>query len=331
MSTNTETSFPVVNQPLTAEQWSSVTYGFGNGSYDEGTGDYQVGTDNASNSVWVEPPSGTGFAHATVAGFYHRLYKRINFPCPPVTAKTTYYLTLCYDPARQSSMPLKLELVTQLDFSGGKQHLVLCEWDREPNQLVSQMPIRLKKPRVAPHLDVQDVGNLPPAESQIFATLVYVNSERSFYRCSILNGQKAWARVAGSRQSGIQMMPGWAYSESSPNTSGIITTPITDGFKCDFSGTFGRAAYTYVVGESWHNMGTFIPEPLRTKRYKETIFPVLYNTKANGVKQLLCRIQFSSGGIDIRSVSGQVTIEQHGELHIPAISWISDKSNVLDW
>jgi hypothetical protein len=326
-----EESFPVVNKPLTADQWSSVTLGFGNGSYDEGTGDYRVNVDNASNSISVEPPSPTGFAHATVAGFYHRIHSRVVFPCPAVTQKTTYYLSICYDPAREESMPLKLELNTTLDFSGGRKHLVICEFDREPNQLVSQMTRRWRKPRIAPTLDVHEVTNLPPAASQMFATLVYVNSERSFYRVSLVGERKTWARVAGSRQAGIQMMPGWAYSQASPNRSGIITTPITDGFKCDFSGTFARNAFSYTVGEDWHRMGAFIPENLRTKDYREIIFPALYNTRLNGAKQLICRIQFSTGNIDIRSVAGTTEIEQGGDFHIPTITWVADKSNIIDW
>ena len=326
-----EDSFPVVNKPLTADQWSSVTLGFGNGSYDEGTGDYRVNVDNASSSIIVEPPTPTGFAHATVAGFYHRLHSRVVFPCPAVTTKTTYYLSLCYDPAREESMPLKLELNTTLDFSGGKKHLVFCEFDREPNQLVSQMTRRWKKPRIAPTLDVHEVSNLPPAESQMFATLVYVNNERSFYRVSLVSGRKTWARVAGSRQAALNLPPGWAYSPSSPTTAGIITTPISDGFKCDLSGSFVRKAYTYDIREDWHNMGVFIPEALRTSDYRELIFPALYTAPNNGVKQVYCRIQLNNGKIDIRSVSGTTVIEADGELHIAAASWVANKSNVIDW
>ena len=75
-----EESFPVVNKPLTGEQWSSVTTAFGNGTIDEGTGDYRVTLDNASNTVSVEPPAQTGFAHATVGGYYHRIYGKVSPP-----------------------------------------------------------------------------------------------------------------------------------------------------------------------------------------------------------------------------------------------------------
>ena len=127
---------------------------------------------------------------------YHRIHSRVVFPCPAVTKKTTYYLSICYDPAREESMPLKLELNTTLDFSGGRKHLVICEFDREPNQLVSQMTRRWRKPRIAPTLDVHEVTNLPPAASQMFATLVYVTTPSAAFIESA-----SWASERHGRES----------------------------------------------------------------------------------------------------------------------------------
>lgn len=330
----TETSFPVVNKPLTGEQWSSVTTAFGNGTIDEGTGDYRVTLDNASNTVSVEPPSQTGFAHATVGGYYHRIYGRVSLPCPPVTTTTTYVLAVVLDPLRQSTEPLKLELFkAPIDYSGGKKYLVFAEITRRPNELLSQATVKMKKPSVAPTLTAADVQALPEPKTQPFGTMAYINSERSFYRRSAVNGSgEVWARVIGSRQIPTNFMPGWIPSPSTPNNVGIVTTPISDGFFCQYSGILSRNAFDYQVGREWSVLGVLIPENLRTKKYTETIFPALWNTKASGVFPVICRINFMEGYISIRANSDiTVPIERHGELHIPAVSWVSDKSNIIEW
>lgn len=330
----TETSFPVVNKPLTGEQWSSVTTAFGNGTIDEGTGDYRVTLDNASNTVSVEPPSQTGFAHATVGGYYHRIYGRVSLPCPPVTTTTTYVLAVVLDPLRQATEPLKLELFkAPIDYSGGKKYLVFAEITRRPNELLSQATVKMKKPSVAPTLTAADVQALPEPKTQPFGTMAYINSERSFYRRSAVNGSgEVWARVIGSRQTPVLGMPGWALSPISPNNAGVVTTPITEGFYCQFSGILRRDAYDYTVGWEWSKLGVLIPESLRTKNYRETILPVLWNTKAAGIFPLICRIQFMTGEVHVRANnSTPIPFERGGELHIPAVSWVADKSNIIDW
>ena len=329
-----EESFPVVNKPLTGEQWSSVTTAFGNGTIDEGTGDYRVTLDNASNTVSVDPPSPTTFAHATVGGYYHRVYGRVTLPCPPVTTTTTYILAIVLDPLRQATEPVKLELFkAPITYSGGRKYVVLAEITRRPNELLSQATVKMKKPSIAPTITVQDVAGLPDAKTQPFGTMAYVNSERSLYRRSAVGGSgEVWARVIGSRQTPAQGMPGWSLQSSSPNNVGVVTTPITEGFFCQFSGVLGRVAFGYTVGMEWSNLGVIIPEPLRTKTYRETIFPAIWNTRASGIFPVLCRIQFMSGNIDVRANNDvRIPFERGGELHIPAVSWVADKSNIIDW
>lgn len=329
-----EESFPVVNKPLTGEQWSSVTTAFGNGTIDEGTGDYRVTLDNASNTVSVDPPSPTTFAHATVGGYYHRVYDRVTLPCPPVTTTTTYILAIVLDPLRQATEPVKLELFkAPIVYSGGRKYVVLAEITRRPNELLSQATVKMKKPSIAPTITVQDVAGLPDAKTQPFGTMAYVNSERSLYRRSAVGGSgEVWARIIGSRQTPAQGMPGWSLQSSSPNNVGVVTTPITEGFFCQFSGVLGRVAFGYTVGMEWSNLGVIIPEPLRTKTYRETIFPAIWNTRASGIFPVLCRIQFMSGNIDVRANNDvRIPFERGGELHIPAVSWVADKSNIIDW
>lgn len=329
-----EESFPVVNKPLTGEQWSSVTTAFGNGTIDEGTGDYRVTLDNASNTVNVDPPSPTGFAHATVGGYYHRIYGRVSLPCPAVAEVTTYILALVLDPLRQDTEPLKLELFkAPINYSNGRKFLIFAEITRRPNELLSQATVRMKKPHIAPTLTAQEVAALPEPRTQPFGTMAYVNGERSLYRRSSVDGSgEVWARVMGSRQTQMQGMPGWLLATSSPNNAGIVTTPIPEGFYCQFSGVLRREAFDYGVGWEWSNLGVFIPDPLRTKNYRETIFPAIWNTRASGIFPVLCRIQFMTGRIDVRANNNtRVPIETGGELHIPAVSWVADKSNIIDW
>ena len=332
--TAAEESFPVVNKPLTGEQWSSVTTAFGNGTIDEGTGDYRITLDNASNTVVVDPPFQGGFAHATVGGYYHRVYRRVSLPCPPVTTTTTYVLAIVLDPLRQATEPVKLELFkAPIIYSGGRKFVVLAEITRRPNELLSQATLRMKKPSVAPTITVQSVEGLPEAKSQPFGTMAYVNSDRSLYRRSAVGGSgDVWARVLGSKQTPISGMPGWALSPNSPNNAGIVTTPISEGFLCQFSGVFRRAAFDYTVTWEWSKLGAFIPDALRTKTFHETIFPAFWNTKAAGIFPLVCRIQFMTGEIHVRANnSTPIPFELGGELHIPAVSWVADKSNIIDW
>lgn len=332
--TKVEESFPVVNKPLTGEQWSSVTTAFGNGTIDEGTGDYRMTLDNASNTVSVEPPAQTGFAHATVGGYYHRIYGKVSLPCPPVTTTTTYILALVLDPLRQNTEPLKLELFkAPINYSNGKKYLVFAEITRRPNELLSQATVKMKKPHIAPTLTAQEVSALPEPRTQPFGTMAYINSERSLYRRSAIGGSsEVWARVMGARQTPVLGMPGWSLAPISPNNAGIIATPITEGFYCQFSGILRREAFDYTVGWEMSNLGVLIPEPLRTRNYRETIFPAFWNTKASGVFPLICRIQFMTGEIHVRANnSTPIPFERGGELHIPAVSWVADKSNIIDW
>lgn len=332
--TNVEESFPVVNKPLTGEQWSSVTTAFGNGTIDEGVGDYRVSLDNASNMVHIDPPAQGGFAHATVGGYYHRVYKRVSLLCPPVTTTTTYVLAIVLDPIRQATEPVKLELVkAPISYSGGRKFVVLAEITRRPNELLSQATVKMKKPSIAPTITVQGVEGLPEAKSQPFGTMAYVNNERSLYRRSAVGGSgEVWARVLGSKQTPISGMPGWILSATSPNNAGIVTTPISEGFLCQFSGVLGRVAFDYTVGWEWSNLGVFIPDALRTKTYRETIFPAFWNTKASGIFPVVCRIQFMTGEIHVRANNNTpIPFERGGELHIPAVSWVADKSNIIDW
>ena len=328
MANEAQVSFPKVNAPLTAEEWASVTLGIGNGTLDEGTGNYRVTFDDALDQCIISPPAGSGYAHAIVAGFYHHLYRAVRVSLPPVTKKTTYIVTLTFDPAKAESTPVSIGAYTNsLDNTGGKKHVVLVEVDREPSQVLSQAKKRFYSQRIAPMIDMQDAVSLPPANQQVFGTMAYVNKERSLYRASLVNGEDGakWAHVLGTTSVAPLTMPGWEKSDRSPNQYGFWATPVPEGFKIECSLVFKRSAFDYTVGGDWNVLGYFIPERLRTVQYSELMMPVVYDT-GRGIHHMTGRVSFYDGTLSLISRdASRVNINQGGYLHIPSISWVANK------
>ena len=323
-----QVSFPKVNAPLTAEEWASVTLGIGNGTLDEGTGNYRVTFDDALDQCIVSPPAGSGYAHAIVAGFYHHLYQPVRLALPPVTQATTYIVALTFDQTKAETAPVELTVHKgRVDNTGGKRSVVLVEVDRKPSQVLSQATKRYYAQRIAPMIDMQDSETLPPAKEQVFGTMAYVNRDRALYRASLVGGQEGaqWAHVLGTTTIAPLDMGGWERSTQSPNKDGFWSTPVPNGFKIECSLTFRRAAFDYRVGGDWSVMGTFIPERLRTVQYSEHMFPVVYDT-GRGIIHLTGRISFFDGTISlINQGGGAVTINQGGSLHVPYVSWVANK------
>lgn len=169
-----EESFPIVDQPMSADQWQSVTSGIGDGVLDEGGSPYSLTNfSNADNTVEVTVSTTKGFSHAILKGFYHKIDANTVLTIPAVTAATTYYIALQYSPVRASSggLPVKLDAYTSLDRSQGKEYLVLHEIDREPNQLLTDATRRWVRARVSPTIVVSRGRELPnPANTMRWAT-----------------------------------------------------------------------------------------------------------------------------------------------------------------
>lgn len=175
-------SFPIVEQPMDADQWQSVTLGIGDGILDEGGFPYRL--KNLSNST------GTGvlqaakrqgnktYSAAILNGFYHRLEDDLELEFPPVTSATTYYVVLEYDPLR-TDMPVEAKVVTELDDSQGKNYLTLYEVRREPDQLLTDATVRMVRPRVAPVQVYTREADMPPAHKTLWGTLAIVHNGRN--------------------------------------------------------------------------------------------------------------------------------------------------------
>ena len=167
-----EYSFPVVNEPMSAEQWSSVTLGLGNGVLDPGDGPYGlVNLDNATNTGTIT--TGTnGFAHSILAGFYHKIDADVVVDLPAVSTPTTYSIALQYDPARViGDLPVRLGVFTdELDRTQNKKYMVLYEIDRKPDQLLTATTRRAVRPRIAPTIIYGYTRNLPDPNDVMWGT-----------------------------------------------------------------------------------------------------------------------------------------------------------------
>ena len=176
-----EQSYPIVEQPMSADQWRSVTLGIGNGILDQGGFPYRLkNLDNATNTgvlqaAQVERKPGS---QAIVEGFYHRLDEDITLSFPAVTKRTTYYVTLQYDPLR-TDMPVQAKVVTSLDYSQGKNYLHLYNVTREPNQLLTDAAVRMIRPRVAPVQVYTREADMPLAHKTLWGTLAIVHNGRN--------------------------------------------------------------------------------------------------------------------------------------------------------
>lgn len=173
----TEYSFPVVDEPLGASQWGSVTRGIGDGILDEGDSPYQItNKSNTNNTVDITVGSG-GFAHAIVGGFYHKIDADMTLSIPAVAETTKYTIALQYDPLREE-LPVKLDVFTgTLDTTQGKKYLVLYEMTRQPNQLLSDVPALSVRPRVSPTVIYGSTARMPAANTVMWGTLALVHND----------------------------------------------------------------------------------------------------------------------------------------------------------
>lgn len=191
-----EESFPVIEQPMTADQWASVTRGIGDGVIDEGGGPYRLsGLSNSSNTATIGVDSAQGFAHAILRGFYHKITDPVTIELPAVTTATTYYVVLQYQPTR-SDMPVKLQVVTSLDYSQDQVYLILHTVRREPNQLLTDATVASPQPRVAPTVLVYESAELPDVRKVLYGTVAIVHSEADIKVARAVGGQAiAWRSI----------------------------------------------------------------------------------------------------------------------------------------
>lgn len=185
-----EYSYPVVNEPMSDEQWQYVTLANGNGILDTGGFPYNLvlngdeSNTNSTNSMRLTVDEHTGTAQAIVRGFYHRLTQDKTLSFPGVTSTTTYYVVLRYDPIGHTEPggPIKVDVVTSLDTTQGKHYVVLWTVTRRANQLLTDASIQRYRPRAAGSMYVWDESHKPDPGSVLWGSLCVVGSTGAIYR-----------------------------------------------------------------------------------------------------------------------------------------------------
>lgn len=323
--TESQETFPVVNKPLSASQWESVTSGLGNGVIDAGDGGYRLSFDNATDTVTVAPPLvWPRYAHAAVAGYYHRLYEAVKLSVPPVTIFTVYSVVLCYDPTRADTKPVELKVVKgALDQSNGKKYLVLATIEREPNRILTDSRIIKQAPRITPAAEVETWEALPIPENFLLGTLMHVQSTASVYRNSKVNGRLQWVRISGTTAQNTLSMPGWRLRSNIPG--GMLITPTPDGWKCEFHGQFIRDAFDYTVGDQWSDVGEFIPPRFRRDEFSDIQVAGTYFDPNTGAVPVTYTVNFQTGVLSVRMPRGQsLFIRKEGALNL-SVTWVSKR------
>lgn len=235
-----EESFPVVEQPMSADQWRSVTSGIGDGVLDEGGSPYTlVNISNASNTAEVSVSSSKGYAHAILKGFYHKIDANLTLDIPAVTTATTYYIALQYDPVRATSgdLPVKLDAYTSLDRSQGKEYLVLYEIDRAPDQLLTDAPRRWVRARVSPSIVVSRGRELPNSANTMRWATAFIHGGGTGVTDIRVNSESGWRSL---------LNPAWEelpdVSSATSGTSGYRLAIQRTGTQRKMRGRFRRAS-----------------------------------------------------------------------------------------
>lgn len=251
-----ETSFPVLEQPLSDIQWKSVARGFGTGVLDEGGNPYNLtNLNNASNTAVIAVDTKTGYNHAVVSGFYHKMDSPLTITIPAVNRATTYHVVLRYDPM-DKAMPVRLAVVTSLDRSAGKEYLVLWTVARSANQLLSDATIKKQRPIIAPTIVVDNQQSLPDAATQLWGTRAYAQQTSEEFRATY-DGR--WERISPYRAD-FNQPPGWQINST---TYGIQVTPTTRGLHCHATLTPIRRSAGYTIGNTFSPLGVVIPAGYR--------------------------------------------------------------------
>lgn len=268
----TEQSFPVIEQPMTDDQWKSVTLGIGDGILDEGGNPYRVERSNTGDKVTVQTDSFKGFNHAILRGFYHKMDAPIDLSVPAVSKDTTYWIALRYDPTN-STEPVKLGVWTSLDKSNGKYYLIICSLTRKVNQLLTDASLTTYLPKITPSIQVDYPENLPDPNTMLWGTQAQCWRTNQRFRAS----WDRWVPVGGQRVSAWAMQ-GWKTGYA---TWDILARPTEGGWDCSMVGGATRTAETYTIRD-WSVIGTALPGEWRPSTNQYTTG--LYRTTPVGVQ-----------------------------------------------
>lgn len=273
-----EQSFPIVEQPLSADQWRSVTLGIGNGVLDEGGSPFRLTQiTNASNTVRVNPETGTGYAHAILRGFYYKIDEAKTLSIPAVTSATTYWIALQYAPVRaeEKQAPIILDVFTSLDRSQGKDYLVLHRIERRPDQLLTDAVFTKMDQKVSPSLTVDSHEAMPDAAEVLWGTKVLVTDTADEYRAGGTVGSPRWVATSNRRFVWDQKANSGTYTSPPPTGGGYTRALGRRGNDRRLRGTVAlTSGNDFQPGQQYNIMSTGIPAedaPAATQRFSTPI------------------------------------------------------------
>ncbi|MFW0112106.1 hypothetical protein [Rothia sp. CCM 9416] len=304
-----ETSFPILEEPLSDVQWKSVARGFGTGVLDEGGNPYRLtGLNNVNNTGVIATDSKTRFNHAVVSGFYHKMDSPITVSLPAVSHKTTYWIVLMYDPVNKA-MPVRLSVVTSLDATGGKEYLVLWKVTRQPNQLLTDSTRVKQRPIISPTIVVDSRESLPAPSTVLWGTRAFIQQTNVEVRASYTS----WVTISPHRVE-LSQPSGW---EIRSPTAGVQVVPAEGGFFCTAGINPIRRAFGYTMPGNFHSIGEVIPAGYRPSSEIYTLV-----NQGNAVHEAYLA---TNGHLHIRSRTGNFALKTGDSMGM-TFSWFTPRT-----
>lgn len=311
-----ESSFPVLEQPLTDQQWGQVTLGFGSGVLGGSAGNYAlVGVNNASNTAQLS--AGGGMSQAIVSGYYHRIDANHTISLPAISSGTrTYYVGLTYDPLKHAepSGPVSITVTTSKPSGSGKVYLPLYEVPRLPNELLTDAiaKARVRRVLISPTLSVASIEELPDPATMMQGALCQTSNLNMIWRVS---GNR-WVPLNTSEVQSPFTMGGWRVVIPA---GGIELSYLSDGRRLAKvrDAQIVRTGSSFTIGTSLHPVGTLIPESLRGSSANLGQATLSASTARAGV----FRLDSASGALQFRLATGSTTLTTGDSIMFSA-SWV---------
>lgn len=313
-----ESSFPVLEQPLSDQQWGQVTLGIGSGVLGATAGNYAlVGVNNATNTAQLSSGGSGSMSQAIVAGFYHRIDSNHSISLPAITSGTrTYYIGLTYDPLRHAEPtgPVSITVTTSKPSGSRKVYLPLYEVPRIPNELLTDAiaKARVRRVLISPTLSVASIDELPDPGTMMQGALCQTSNLNMIWRVS---GSR-WVPLNTSEIQSPFTMGGW---RTVIPAGGIELTYLADGRRLAKirDAQIVRTGSSFTIGASLHPVGTIIPTSLRGSSANLGQATLSASTARPGV----FRLDSETGVLQFRLATGTATITVGDSIMFSA-SWI---------
>ena len=300
-----ESSFPVLEQPLTDQQWGQVTLGFGSGVLGGSSGNYVlVGVDNASNTAQLS--AGGGMSQAIVSGYYHRIDSNHSISLPAISSGSrTYYIGLTYDPLKHADPngPVSITVTTSKPSGSGKVYLPLYEVPRLPNELLTDAvaKARVRRVLISPTLSVATIEELPDASTMMQGTMCQTSNLNMLWRVS---GSR-WVPINATNIGDPSEMGGW---NTLIPAGGVELTYVATGERIARidNARAVRTGTQFTQGTDFQNLGTLLPPTYRGTGGEVRCPAALVNSGSTHPGE--ARLDIGTGVLSFRLASGTRTV-----------------------